>query len=352
MPVEMVALAATPGLSPAAPKRIKLLPLGEFASYDGRPGNMEGSNTKVWRLTAAGAHRLIDAFARQKIKMVVDYEHATLKAATTGQPNPAAAWITGLTFVSGGDEPGLYADMDWTPTAATLVAKSEYRYISPVFLFDPDTGDVTALLHVAITNTPALNTDALPELQAQLSALAHQFSTPPDQGTTQEPSMKLLLAALGLSAVASEEAGLAALTALQGQVAGLNAQVAELKGKQFDPSQHIPLSEHKKVADQLAALTVAAETAEHTTLMTAALADARILPANAEYWKKQPLAALKAFLVDAKPLAAALTTTQTGGNPPGGQQLAAVLSAEDAAVCEQLGIKPEDYLKNKPKAAA
>lgn len=313
---------------------------------------MEGSNTSVWRLTAQGAHRLMEVFARQKLKMVVDYEHATLKAVTTGQPNPAAAWITGLTFVSGGDEPGLYADMDWTPTAAAMVAKGEYRYISPVFLFDKDTGDVMALQNVAITNTPALNTDALPELQAQLSALAHQFSTPPEKGNQQEPSMKLLLAALGLSAVASEEAGLAALTALQGQVAGLNAQVAELKGKQFDPAQHIPLSEHKKVADQLAALTVAAETAEHTTLMTAALADARILPANAEYWKKQPLAALKSFLADAKPLAAALTATQTGGNPPGGQQQLAVLSAEDEAVCKQLGLKPDDYIKNKAVATA
>lgn len=352
MVVELSAQPVEAGQVPGAPKRIKLLPLGEFASVDGRPGNMEGSNTKVWRLTPESAHRLVEAFAQTKLKTVIDYEHASLRAPAAGQPNPAAAWITAMTFVSGGDAPGLYADVEWAPRAAALVAGKEYRYISPVFLFDPDTGEVLALLHVAITNTPGLNTDVLPELQAQLSAMATQFSTPPEQGTTQEPSMKLLLAALGLSAVASEEAGLAALTALQGQVAGLNAQVAELKGKQFDPAQHIPLSEHKKVADQLAALTVAAETAEHTTLMTAALADARILPANAEYWKKQPLAALKAFLVDAKPLAAALTTTQTGGNPPGGQQLAAVLSAEDAAVCEQLGIKPEDYLKNKPKATA
>lgn len=357
MSVELAVLSAVEGQSPAAPRRIKLLPLGEFASVDGRPGNMEGSNTATWRLTAEGAHNLVADFARQKLKKIIDYEHATLKTAAVGQPNPAAAWITSLIFVSGGPDPGLYAEVEWTPAAAALVANKEYRYISPVFLFDKDTGEVLSLMHVAITNTPGLNTDALPELQAQLSAMAHQFSTPPtsDQGTgtTQEPStMKLLLAALGLSAVASEEAGLAALTALQGQVAGLNAQVAELKGKQFDPAQHIPLSEHKKVADQLAALSAASEAAEHATLMTAALSDARILPANAEYWKKQPLAALKAFLQDAKPLAAALTTTQTGGNPPGGQQLTAALSAEDQAVCAQLGLKPEDYLKNKPKAAA
>lgn len=353
MSVELAVLAAADGQAPAAPRRIKLLPLGEFAAVDGRPGNLEGVAAKAWLLTAERAHALIADFAKRKIKMLVDYEHATLRAMATGQPNPAAAWITGLTFVSGGQEPGLYADVEWTDDAAALVAKKQYRYLSPVFGFDPETGEVLSLLHVAITNTPGLNTDALPELQAQLSALAHLFSTPPDSGTTQEPStMKLLLAALGLSVTATEEAGLAALNALQGQVAGLNAQVVELKGKQFDPSQHIPLSEHKKVADQLAALSAAAEASEHAQLMTAALADARILPANADYWKAQPLAALQAFLKDAKPLAAALTNTQTGGNPPGGQQMTAALTAEDLAVCEQLGIKPEDYLKNKPKATA
>lgn len=361
--VELVALAAEPGRSVGAPQRVKLLPLGEFASVDGRPGNLEGVSAQTWRLTPEGAHELVAAFARRKVKMLVDYEHATLRAAATGQPNPAAAWIVSLVFVSGGDEPGLYADLEWTPTAAAMVGRNEYRYLSPVFGFDGDTGEVLSLLHVGLTNTPGLNTEHLPELQAQLSALAAAqtaalgtppFSTPPETGTTpQEPPMKLLLAALGLSAVASEEAGLAALTALQGQVNAKDALIVELKSKQFDPAQHIPLTEHKKVADQLAALSVQTEATEHAALMTAALADARILPANADYWKAQPLVALKAFLKDAKPLSAALSGLQTGGQPPaGGSGHMAALSAEDKAVCEQLGLKPEDYLKTKAEAAA
>lgn len=357
MSVELAVLAAVDGGVRRAPRRIKLLPEGEFASVDGRPANMEGSNTAVWRMTARLGARIVGAFRARKQKMIIDYEHSTLRAVPAGHPNPAAAWIVDLSYLSGAEAPdgaGLYADVEWTPAAAAMVVDLQYRYISPVFPFDQDTGDVLDLLHVAITNTPGLNTDALPELQAQLSALAHSsFSTPPEMGNQQEPSMKLLLAALGLTVTATEEAGLAALNALQGQVTSLNAQVVELKGKQFDPAQHIPLSEHKKVADQLAALSAASETAEHTTLMTAALADARILPANAEYWKKQPLAALKAFLVDAKPLAAALTATQTGGQAPGGgNQPVAALTAEDQAVCKQLGIKPEDYLKTKAVATA
>ncbi|MGS5088272.1 phage protease [Hydrogenophaga sp. A37] len=352
MTVELAALDGAAGAG--APKRIKLLPEGEFASVDGRPGNMEGSNTKVWRLNATLGGRLVRAFQVNKQKMLIDYEHRTLRAVVDGLPNPAAAWIVGLTYLTTGapDGPGLYADIEWTASAAAMVAKSEYRYISPVFPFDPDTGDVLALLHVAITNTPGLNTDALPELQAQLSAMAAQFSTPPETGNPQEHPMKLLLAALGLSAVASEEAGLTALAALQSQVASKDALIVDLRGKQFDPSQHIPLAEHKKVADQLAALSAQTETTEHTVLMTAALADARILPVNADYWKAQPLAALKAFLKDAKPLSTALSGLQTNGQPPVVGALTAALSAEDKAVCEQLGLKPEDYLKNKAVATA
>lgn len=352
MTVELAALGDAAGAG--VPRRIKLLPEGEFASVDGRPGNMKGSNTKVWRLNAMLGARLVRAFQARKQKMLIDYEHRTLRAVVDGLPNPAAAWIVGLTYLTDGapDGPGLYADVEWTAGAAAMVAKEEYRYISPVFPFDPDTGDVLALLHVAITNTPGLNTDALPELQAQLSAMAAQFSTPPEPGISQEPPMKLLLAALGLSAVASEEAGLAALTALQSQVTAKDALIVELKAKQFDPAQHIPLTEHKKVADQLAALSAQTEASEHTTLMTAALADARILPANADYWKAQPLVVLKAFLKDAKPLSAALSGLQTGGQAPAGGALTAALTAEDKAVCEQLGIKPEDYLKQKAVATA
>ena len=355
MAVELVTLAAASGQAPAAPRRIKLLPLGEFASVDGRPGNMEGVSAQAWRLTPEGAHELIAAFARRKVKMLVDYEHATLRAAATGQPNPASAWITGLSLEESGPSPGLYAEVEWTAAAAALVASGQYKYLSPVFGFDADTGDVLSLLHVGLTNTPGLNAEHLPELQAQLSALAQQqqLSTPPETGTQKEPPMKLLLAALGLSAAASEDAGLAALTALQGQITTLNAQVVELKSKQFDPAQHIPLVEHKKVADQLAALSAQTEATEHASLMTAALADARILPTNADYWRKQPLVALKAFLQDAKPLSAALSGLQTGGQPPaGGQQATAALSAEDQAVCAQLGLKPEDYIKHKAPATA
>ena len=138
---------------------------------------------------------------------------------------------------------------------------------------------------------------------------------------------------------------LTALAALRGQVAAKDKQIEALTAGQFDPAKHIPLVEHQKVAEQLAQLTAQSDKAQHDQLMTAALADARILPANEAYWRGQPLAALQAFLKDAKPIAA-LGTLQTGGTPPVDTEVAQ-LTAEESTVCKMLGITAEDFLKSK-----
>ena len=44
-----------------------------------------------------------------------------------------------------------------TDRAAAMIEAGEYRYLSPVFRYDSETGEVLELLHVALTNTPALD---------------------------------------------------------------------------------------------------------------------------------------------------------------------------------------------------
>ena len=164
-------------------------------------------------------------------------------------------------------------------------------------------------------------------------------------------SMTQLMAALKLKPDAAESSAVEAVTALTSQISqqetqitALKAENETLKANQFDPVQHIPMTEHKTVADQLAALTAKAEQDEHGALMTAALSDGRILPPNEPYWRKQPLAALKAFLTDAKPLVAALKSNQTQGNPPVVNATGeAQLNEEELAVCKSLGLTPEAY---------
>ena len=154
-----------------------------------------------------------------------------------------------------------------------------------------------------------------------------------------------ILAALGLPASTTDDTALTALAALRGQVAAKDQEIAALQVKQFDPARHIPLAEHQKVTDQLAQLSTQADKAEHDKLMAAALTGRTILPANEAYWREQPLAALQAFLKDAKPLLD--MGMQTAGKPPADDSGIVALSADEKAVCDLLGISAADFLKSK-----
>lgn len=137
-----------------APGRIQLFPAGTFAARDGRPGNLRGVNATSWRLTAQDAEAVIAHWQRTATPLVVDYEHQTQLAAQNGQPAPAAGWITSLEWEEGR---GLFAGVDWTDKARAHIRAGEYRYISPVFAFDRQSGAVLRLICAALTNHPALD---------------------------------------------------------------------------------------------------------------------------------------------------------------------------------------------------
>lgn len=331
----------------SAPARLRVLPDGLFSAPDGRPGNMEGVTAKSWVLNAKAAQAVIARFTALGLELPLDYEHQTLKNAENGLPAPAAGWITGLTYEPG---VGLLADVRWTDAGGDYVAKGEYKYLSPVFPFDKQTGEVLSLHSVALTNKPGLN--VLGEIAA-MAALATQndFSRRlPGSGrtTNEETTMDKtkVLVALGLALDTGDETAMTALSATVQKANTLEQQVVALKANQFDPAKHIPLDEHKKVTGELTALKESQAKTEHEQLVVAALSDARILPANEAYWRKQPLAALQEFLKDARPLAV-LTGTQTGGKPPAGGGGSVTLSDDEMAVCKSLGLTPEAYAKSK-----
>jgi phage I-like protein len=308
-----------------APSRMRVLPDGEFDAIDGRPGNVEGVTAKKWVVNAKAAQEVIANFAARGLKLVIDYDHQTVRSAINGQPAPAAGWITAL----------------------------EYLYLSPVFYYSKETGEVSLLHSVALTNTPALN--SLGEIAALAAGgVRTNLSTqpqPPKKDTDMDKTK--ILVALGLPLDTGDETALTALSALSATAKTRETELAVLKANQFDPAKHIPLEEHKKLTTELAALKETQDKTAHESLIQAALSDARILPANETYWRAQPLAVLSEFLKDAKPLAV-LNGTQTGGIAPGGAggQAMAQLSAEEMAVCKSLGLRPEDYAKSKTEAAA
>ena len=139
----------------------QVLPAGNFAARDGRPGP-----GKHWTISDTAGPVLAAQLSviAAKTPISIDYEHQTLLAATNGQPAPAAGWMVGFEWRAG---EGLFAKVNWTPRAKAFIDGNEYRYISPVILYDA-LGNVTGLHNAALVSTPAiLGMDAV---EAALSA--------------------------------------------------------------------------------------------------------------------------------------------------------------------------------------
>ena len=309
-----------------APDAIQLLPAGSFRATDGRPDDVAS-----WSLDVVRAQALIAQVAARKTPLVIDYEHQTLRAAKNGQPAPASGWFHSVEWREGS---GLWATgVAWTERARTMIASGEYKFISPVFMYGKD-GGVLRLLHAALTNDPALDG------MAAVAALAFDstLDTDPDTETPMNPETLKLL---GLAEDATPEQIDAAIRELATKAENATSAMVELK------ATAVPVSTVQELQGQLAALNAQALARDIDDLVKPALADGRLLPAM-EPWArdlgKTNLAALKQFLA-AAPVIAALNGTQTGGQAPAGGGNG--LSAEQLAVCTQLGLTAEEFKKAK-----
>lgn len=155
--------------APTSDNEFQLFPAGRFNAQDGRP-----KDAPAWIMTGTIAARLIAAFNARKNPMVVDYEHQTVLTKDNGKPAPAAGWVHGLEWREG---KGLFAvGVKWTDAARASIQSDEYRYISPVFHYNRQTGEVIGLLNAALTNNPALDgMESAVALRAQLDEQASQL---------------------------------------------------------------------------------------------------------------------------------------------------------------------------------
>lgn len=330
-----LAVAACTFDVPVAGDALQLLPAGQFRATDGRPEGLPG-----WRLDDAAAAALVADVAARATPLVIDYEHQTLNAPTNGQAAPAAGWFKSVEWRPG---VGLFATgVEWTDRARQMIAAREYRFVSPVFAFDPKTGVPTRLLHAALTNVPAL--DDLAEVTLRAAA---RFNT-----SEEEPAVNKLftaiIAALGLPEGSTEDQAAAAVAQLKSEHGQANSTIAALKSQVPDPGKYVSIAQHQAVVDQVAALTAAQGARELTEIVTLAIDDGR-LAATDETWARDfaaahGIAALRESLAK-RPVIAALRRPQTGGKPPAGADQVHELGEEDLAVCKQLGLSPDDYKK-------
>lgn len=176
------------------------MPAGRFRARDG-DGRLD--DVPYWYIDAELAAQVIQLIDAQANDLVLDYEHATMRAAAKGEPAPAAGWFRQLEWREG---KGLYAiDARWTARAAAMIEAGEYRYISPLFLYDGKTGAVKRLVNAALTNSPAL--DGMDELLAQ-AAVHWKFDLSQMEETNMKPEEMLaaLREALGLNDKADADA--------------------------------------------------------------------------------------------------------------------------------------------------
>ncbi len=343
----MAVAACTGELPEQAPVEIMLIPAGTFRARDGRP---EGCGS--WRLDAVAAARVIAQADEAVGEFVIDYEHQTLHAEDNGKPAPAAGWFKKLEWREGD---GIYAvDVRWTAKAKALIGAGEYRYISPVFEYDKKTGVVTAILMSALTNYPAL--DGHSDLAARAAA---KFQLQEEGKVDREK----LIALLGLAAAASDEQieqGLAALKARAGEADSKDAEMAALKtakdteiaslkakGGKPDPAKYVPVETFESLKTEVAALKTAQTSSTVADLVKQGIADGKLLPVQ-EDWAVElgnsDTAALKSYL-NKTPAIAALTGSQSGGQAPA-REGADGLTADELAVCSNLGISAEEYKKS------
>lgn len=304
------------------PTEAHLLPPGPFRAEDGRP-----RDCAAWQLGAAIAQRVIERVAARRTDIALFYGHQDLWAEWNGKPAPAAGWCPRAMEWR---DNGLYAvRLTWTPAAAEAIRAKEYRYISALFAYLPSTGEVVDILSIAITNSPALDgLDALVDTAALTRHLA-ALTTP-----LEEPMPDPSVAAL----TAERDSLTAKAAALTTERDGLTTQVAALTTERDGLKTKVAALEAEKA--QAASV---AEKEKHTALLTAALTDGRLTPAQKPWAEKQSLVALTEYLEATNPLPLAGGRQASKGDGKGGDGL----TEAELAMCSRMGVTPEDFKKAK-----
>ena len=364
-----IALLAT-AIALQAQAVVQILPAGEFAARDGRPGP-----GKSWRLSDVDGFKLAAELTATSAKtaFVFDYEHQTFSTEKNGQPAPAAAWATAFEWRPG---QGLYAtDVKWTERARLAIEADEYRYISPVIRYAKD-GRILGVVNAAITNTPALlGMDAVstPAALSLAATLAAQFLNDPTDPTEHSMNLlQLLIAQLGLSADVTEADALTAVATLKaradaqpvipqplaaalaikadGDVTIAVTAIEALKLKAAGGGD-AALTAMQAMQTQIATLTSRLEGDEVEQLVSKALADGKLLPATEKWARdlgKSNLAQLKGFLAAAPAMDLGKRQSDDHQRDPKSTHL----NEEEKAICAQLSIKPEDFVKTRAAMAA
>lgn len=354
---------------------IQATPTGQFRARDGRPEDVPS-----WRIDASIAARVIADIRSHATPLVVDYEHQTLRAEENGQPAPAAGFIRDGEWREGS---GLWILVDLTPRARQYLVDGEYRYFSPVFLYEEKTGAVRRLVMGALTNFPAIDgmtqmelraaarfniTDSEDSLMKNLlllavcTALAIKFEGRPETDVekdaiaaleslkTKPDPLVALRKELSLPESLTADGVIAVCKSLSDKA---TAAAAAGDGAP-DPKKYVPIEAVNQLQGQVAALSTTVRGREIDDLVKPALEDGRLVQGMEDWARKlggSDIAALRAYLDKAQPIAA-LAGSQTGGKAPVGKVDENGLTADELAVCTASNLDPKAFAATKASISA
>lgn len=301
------------------PAEIQLLPSGRVEGRDGR----------YWYNTKP--EDIIAAFDAHDGPLVIDYEHAT-EFNWDNQPVPAAGWITALEIRNG----EVWAKVEWTEKAEAMIAAKEYRFISPVFYYLPETFLIIEMVSAGLTNQPNLKLTALNNARGKPSA-----DQPTETSAMNKEQYIALCRALGLKDDADIASVMAAISA--NKKAATPDVDAFVPRADFDAMKERADNAEKTIKDEAAK----AANAEIEALVDGAIAAGKIEPSSKDYHiaacqQDGGVDKFKAMIgtADVNPLA---SNSQLDDTNPAAKPGA--LTDEEKAVCKMAGTSEADFIK-------
>lgn len=340
--------------SAQAPDWVQLLPAGPVVM--GRDGR---------RWTLSNPQAVAEKFEGP---IPLDFEHSTYIRAPKGERADAAGWIEQLEVRDG----AIWGRVDWNEAGREAVQSRGYRFISPGFRFGKETGEISALIHAGLVNTPNLDLTALNRKEAppsmtlneQLRKALGLKEDATDQeilsavnSTQQNQPEKTefidqVRDALGLNKEDDEKKVLEAVNSLQsgngqGKSNGESVAVPDL-------DQYVPRGDYNTAVNrahsaenQLAQIRKEKEDEAINAALDQAIEDGKVLPASRDFYEAAcradgGLEKFKAFAEQAPAMAEDGDKGKATAVNKSGQ-----LNDEEVAMCRQMGLSHEAYLESR-----
>jgi len=272
------------------------------------------------------------ALKEQGRELVFDFEHSSEHKAPKGDPAPATGWGVEMQQRDNGS---IWVNVNWTKKGEKAIAAREYRYLSPVLIYEKNTRRIVGIQSVGLTNSPNLLITALNQ-QSKHSKTEILMELP-----------KEIASALGLDADDSVESAVTAIKKLKGDVATANNRATNPALDKFVPvaDYQLALNQAKASTDKLAEIEKQALDAEIETAINQALKEGKIAPASKDYHLAncQAEGGLERFKTFAKAAPVIAADSNLDGKKPAEQTTA--LNAEEKEMASMFGNSAVDIAK-------